>query len=335
MARILMITPSYFPKVGGVEKHVWNAAHHLKKSGWHIQILTEQFSGLLPAETKKGISIHRFSYPHERFLGLFYIWWVLLTHYVRLILAADIIHIHDVFIWYLPLRLLFFWKPVITTFHGWEGVYPVPQKNILIRKISALLSSKTVAIGKYLEKYYRFRANEIIYGAVEIPDTTSRKEPLLLFVGRLEYDTGLPVLLQALQRGAWKGKVIFCGDGLLREQAALLGEVKGWTDPRPYLKKASVVFAGGYLSVLEAFAYRAAVVAAEENPLKKSYYALAPFSEWLYVVNNPADLSRRLSVVSRNTKEVRQHRQKAFEWVRKQTWPSLAKRYAALYQVLL
>lgn len=333
-----MITPSYLPRVGGVETHVRSVSQHLQKTGWQVQILTEQFPGLVPVETKKGISIHRFAYPRLRFFGLLSIWWILLTRYTRLIFQAEVIHVHDVFIWYLPLRMIFFWKPVVTTFHGWEGVYPVPQKNILIRQISALLSSKTVAVGKYLEKYYRFTADEIVYGAVEIPNKLlpkSRREPLLLYVGRLDYDTGLPVLLQALHSNGWQGKVIFCGDGLLREQAELAGEVLGWTDPRPYLKKASVVFAGGYLSVLEAFAYRCAVVAVEENPLKKAYYRLAPFSEWLYVVNNPRDVTKRLSAVARDTKEVQQHRQRAFEWAKKQTWNSLTQRYIRLYKSLL
>lgn len=335
MPSVLMITPSYYPRIGGVEKHVWKSNHHLRKEGWSIEVLTEQFPGLLPAETHDGIPIHRFSYSHTRFLGLITIWWTVLSRYARLILSMDIIHIHDVFIWYLPLRFIFFWKPVVTTFHGWEGVYPVPKRNMLIRQISALLSSKIVAVGKYLERYYRFQATQITYGAVDIPPKVPRKESLLLFVGRLEYDTGLPVLLQALQKSAWKGRVVFCGDGLLREQAELVGTVKGWTDPRPFLKKASVVFAGGYLSVLEAFAYQCAVVAAEENPLKRAYYSLAPFSKWLYVVKNPADLQRRLMAISQNTQEVQNHKQLAFEWVHKQTWSSLVAHYTAMYRSLL
>jgi len=134
MARILIITPSYSPRLGGVEKHVWHTSLQLVKSGFSVKILTQRFIKLPAQAVKKGIPIYRFSFPEKRFIGLLTIWWKLLTQYLRLIWQADIIHIHDVFIWYLPLRLVFFWKPVVTTFHGWEGIYPVPLKNIFIRE---------------------------------------------------------------------------------------------------------------------------------------------------------------------------------------------------------
>ena len=269
MARVLVITPSYDPRLGGVEKHVWYTSRLLQKKGYDITILTQFFSGLRAKEIIKGIPIVRFNYPRIRFFGLLAIWWALFWRYRKLIQVADIIHIHDVFVWYLPLALWFWRKPVITTFHGWEGTYPVPFKNILFRQIANLFSRRTVAIGSYLEKYYHFKANTVIYGGVEVPRARMKKENVLLYIGRLDYDTGLPVLLQALQTKSWPGKAIFCGDGLLREQAEMVGEVKGFVDPVPYLKKAKVVFAGGYLSILEAFAYRCAVIAAQKNPLKK------------------------------------------------------------------
>ena len=34
-----------------------------------------------------------------------------------------------------------FEEKVFITFHGWEEIYPVPVKNIVIRKISELLSN--------------------------------------------------------------------------------------------------------------------------------------------------------------------------------------------------
>ena len=265
---------------------------------------------------------------------MFTIWWKLFIQYRRLIWQADIIHIHDVFIWYLPLRFIFFWKSVVTTFHGWEGVYPIPRKNILLRQIAAFLSNKSVAVGKYLEKYYHFTADKILYGAVELPTSLTKKEKLLLYIGRLDYDTGLPVLLQALQAGSWSGQVIFCGDGVLREQAEMVGKVKGFVDPRPYLKKAQVVFAGGYLSILEAFAYRCAVVAAEKNPLKKDYYLLSPFISWITVVNNAADLEHWLSIFKKNSRQISRLVNQAHNWVKKQTWQSIVKQYIKLYRLL-
>lgn len=326
-----MITPSYSPRLGGVEQHVWYLSQELRKIGWQVTVLTRQFSGLADEEVIQGIPVYRFAFPSRRYTGLLMLWWRLLTRWWRLVWQADIIHIHDVFIWYLPLRLLFFWKPVVTTFHGWEGIYPVPRKNRIIRQVAAGLSTKTIAIGKYVEKYYHFTADAILYGAVQVPVRPTKKERLLLYVGRLDYDTGLPVLLQALQQGAWPGRVVFCGDGLLREQAELVGEVKGFVDPKPYLKKAQAVFAGGYLSILEAFAYQCAVIAAEKNSLKKDYYLLSPFASWLEVVNSPEAVHSCLAHILGHSATARFRRAKAFAWVKKQTWSSVAQRCIALY----
>ena len=158
MTRILIITPSYNPRLGGVEKHVWHTSQTLKNQGFSVKILTQRFPKLPVAEVRKGIPIYRFYFPAVRFFGLLTIWWTIFRRFRRLIKEADVIHIHDVFIWYLPLRFIFWRKPVVTTFHGWEGTFPVPLKNILIRQLAAWLSARTVAIGKYLEKYYRFTA---------------------------------------------------------------------------------------------------------------------------------------------------------------------------------
>jgi glycosyltransferase involved in cell wall biosynthesis len=304
----------------------------LVKNGFSVTILTQRFAKLPIRETKKGIPIYRFSFPKKRFFGLLIIWWKLITEYRRLIAQADIIHLHDVFIWYLPLRLAFWRKRVVTTFHGWEGVYPVPLKNILIRQLASLLSSKTVAVGKYLEKYYRFKANKVLYGAVDFSNPSIKKENLLLYVGRLDYDTGLPVLLQALQVKGWKGRVVFCGDGLLREQAESVGEAKGFVDPRPYLKKAQIVFAGGYLSILEAFAYKCAVVAAEKNPLKKDYYLMSPFASWITVVNEPADLEHWLAMAENNPRRIQRLVDQAYSWVKNQTWQAITDEYIKIYK---
>ncbi|MFH2118684.1 MAG: hypothetical protein ABII10_03035, partial [Candidatus Paceibacterota bacterium] len=130
------------------------------------------------------------------------------------------------------------------------------------------------------------------------------------------------------------GRVVFCGDGLLREQAEALGEVKGFVDPRPYLKKAQIVFAGGYLSILEAFAYRCVVVAAEKNPLKKDYYLRSPFANWITVVNSPADLKRWLTAWEKNPRLVRRSIEQAHAWVKNQTWQSVTDQYIKLYQKL-
>lgn len=334
MKKILVFTPSFPPNMGGVERHVLETTHYLSRKKYSIKIITEQTKKSAIFEKKPGLEIYRFSYPKVKFFGLLNIWWQLFNKYFALIREAEVIHIHDVFVWYLPFKLMFWRKPVVTTFHGWEGKFPLPQKNKLWRKLGVFLSTKTIAVGKYLEKYYDFSADMVIYGGVHIPQKDFVKQNFLLYVGRLSYDTGLPLLLQSLKDQSWQGKVVFCGDGELREQAALFGEVTGFRNPMPYLKKAKLVFAGGYLSVLEAFAYKCLVLAAYSNPLKRDYFSLSPMGKFVQVVKSSSELSRKLAVLQKNTNFHQHKLTQAYEFARQQSWQRIAEIYIELYESL-
>jgi glycosyltransferase involved in cell wall biosynthesis len=328
MKNILIFTPSFFPKIGGVERHLSETIPYLKKSGYSIKVITED-----NVENKKSkFRVFRFSYPKIRFFGLLTIWWKIFKNYLSLIKEADIIHIHDIFVWYLPFRLFFPKKPVVTTFHGWEGVFPLPQRNKLWRKLGVLLSNKTIAVGKYLEKYYQFKADVVIYGGVHVPKTKFVKDDLLLYVGRLNYDTGLPLLLQSLKDNPWNGKVIFCGDGVLKEQASMFGKVVGFRNPIPFLKKAKIVFAGGYLSVLEAFAYRCLVIAAYGNPLKRDYFSLSPLGKFVQVVKTNSSLTRKIKFLRSNKNFSEEKINKAFSLAKDHGWEKIAEIYSDIYQ---
>lgn len=145
---ILFLTQHKWPHVGGVERHVYELSKRLKVKGSKVTT----------------ISGEDIKYPHIKFLGLLYIWFWLFKNR-RLIKKTDIVHCHDVFIWYLPFRFFYPNKKVFTTFHGWEGTWPIPLKNILMKRLANRLSSGTIAVGKYIEKYYGIKADKIIYGA--------------------------------------------------------------------------------------------------------------------------------------------------------------------------
>lgn len=146
--KILFITRRCYPQIGGVEKHVGEVAKVLRKKGHTVTIVSEA----------------DIQYPHIKFLGLIFIWlWLFKNR--KIIEKADIIHCHDVFIWYLPFRFLYPKKPVFTTFHGWEGIWPIPFKNILLKRLASRLSWGTVAVGHFIEKYYGVKVDKITYGA--------------------------------------------------------------------------------------------------------------------------------------------------------------------------
>ena len=88
MKNILIFTPSFFPKIGGVERHLSETIPYLKKSGYSIKVITED-----NVENKKSkFRVFRFSYPKIRFFGLLTIWWKIFKNYLSLIKEADIFH---------------------------------------------------------------------------------------------------------------------------------------------------------------------------------------------------------------------------------------------------
>ena len=128
--------------------------------------------------------------------------WLWFLKNKKIIQSAKTVHCHDVFYWYLPFRFIYFNKPVYTTFHGYES-YPVPFKNIVIRKISEKLSWGNICVGAFIEKWYHTKPDFVTYGAVEsvikIQNSkisskggsasgrkNTNKKLKILFIGRLE-----------------------------------------------------------------------------------------------------------------------------------------------------
>ena len=174
---ILSLTHHKWPRVGGVERHIEAICYKLYALGYKTKIISEE--DIKP--------------PHIKIFGLLYFWYWLFKNR-ELITRSDLVHIHDVFIWYLPFRFLFPKKKVYITFHGWEGVYPIPLWNILNKKVANCLCNGSIAVGKYIEKYYGIKAKYIIYGGVDIGyriyDLRKKHKDTLVFLGRKDRDTG-------------------------------------------------------------------------------------------------------------------------------------------------
>lgn len=145
--KILFLTRRAWPQIGGVEKHVREVGLRLEKKGYKVRIISE-----------KDVK-----YPQIKFTGLLYIWYWFFRNR-KLIENSDIIHCHDVFIWYLPFRFLYPKKLVYVTFHGWEGIWPIPKSSILLRKLATKLACGTFVVGDYVMKYYGIKASKILYG---------------------------------------------------------------------------------------------------------------------------------------------------------------------------
>ena len=156
---ILFLTRLYWPHVGGVEKHVEKISEILKKKH-EITIVCEKHDPKLSDfESRQGISIYRIPSSDK---WVIWKWWL---GHLQLIKQADIIHIHDVFFWFLPFRLPYWTKKVYITFHGWEGVCPIPFKNILWRKLAEKLTRGNICVGDFISKWYGTKPDFVTYGA--------------------------------------------------------------------------------------------------------------------------------------------------------------------------
>lgn len=292
--KILFITPFFWPHVGGVEKHTIEVAKFLVKKGHDVTVLTQKNETLIKdKEVIRGINIVRFRFPQIKLIGLLLIWFSLLKN-IKLINEADIIHVHDVFIWYLPLKIICPHKKVVTTFHGWEGKWPIPTKNIFLKRLSALMSDKNVFVGKYIGKYYGIKTDKIIYGGVNSKTQLTKKvSGTAVFIGRLEDDTGLRIFLKRIKGYKFK-KLTFVGDGSLRQECESLGVVTGFIDPSGYLKNSEYVIPGGYLSYIEARDSGCKIITYADNPLKKDYWKeikkIKKFPTWEVITNEYLNL---------------------------------------------
>lgn len=309
--RIIFFSHYFFPHTGGVEKHVLLLSKKLIAEGHKVYILTYRFNNKLKTkEIINGIKIIRFTYPKKKLLGLFSIWSYLWRNR-NLVKGIDVVHIHDVFIWYLPFRFLFPTKKVFLTIHGLEWGNPFSWSGMLQKKIAIKLSSGTIGIGKFLEKYIGVKFDVISYGAVEILKYSNRKtKDTILFLGRLDKDTGVLKFLNWLDKNK-KLKVNFAGDGKLKRKCAKYGKVYGFVNPEKLLARTEFVVPGGYLACLEAFSYKCKVKIFWQDNLKKDYWQLSP----MYKLIKDGNVK------------------KAFNWVKKQNWDKLTKEYTKLWNI--
>jgi len=320
--RILFLTRSAWPNIGGVEKHIKEIKRELEKRGHKIIIVDENSIN----QTKK------FEYSNK--LKKLKIWWWLWKNRA-LIKKADIVHAHDVGFWYFPFRFFYLQKPFYITFHGWEGQYPIPIKNKIIRKISEKLAWGNICVGDYIKKWYGTQPDFITYGGVEKKRVGKiKKGKEIIFIGRLTRDTGLPIYLKACKILNTKYQILFLGDGQLRKKAERYGKVLGFiSHVKPYILKSRFVFTSGYLSILEAMICKKLVFAVYDNPLKKDYLTMTPFRRWIIIENNPKRLAKKLNYYFHHPSVEKELVNQAYLWAKKQSWKRLAELYLKLWQI--
>lgn len=362
--KIVFITPRFYPSIGGVEKHTYEISKRLVEQGNKVKIVTEldpkiylnsflDYQSRVQSDTysikiKKpvkssqfaifeieNIPILAFQFGKSGFLKKFRIWIQLIKNR-NLFKDADIIHCHDVFIWYLPLRFLFPRKKVFITFHGYES-YPISKKSILIRKISELLTNGNICVGEYIKKWYKTKTDFVIYGAVNIQNKIKTiTKPSALFFGRLDEQTGILEYVKGfrlIKKTNPEFKFDVIGEGKYEHKINSGIKILPATLNAPLLlSKYRYAFVSRYLSTLESIAAKKLTFVIYDNPLKKDCFTLGPLKDFVVLVSSPGELKAKVNYFLAHPKEEKEIVDKAFEWVQNQTWEKIVNSYLELWK---
>lgn len=332
--KVIFVSRYFYPHTGGVENHIKELTKMMNRSGnFEVVVITGRYENFLPKNEKyEKTQVIRIRYPYVRFIGILYLWLQFLFK-IKIFLEADIIHIHDVFIWVLPIRLILFWKNFYITFHGWEGMYPIPNGSIFQKQVAAKLTNANICVGKYLEKIYSIHSTFIIYGATKsrkkMPEINSTK---IIFVGRLEEATGALTLVNALRSMKFRPPVVFYGDGTLRVVCEEVGEIKDINGSGLNIQ-AGLCFAGGYLTTLDSLASGTLTSVITHNHVRRLAFYNTPFSKWIIKCNDETQVVKLVSAYYKklhliNTSLVND----AQTWAVKQSWEKVFTTYNSLWR---
>jgi glycosyltransferase involved in cell wall biosynthesis len=341
MPRKIVFLSHYFsPHVGGVEKHLCRLSLELVKQNYQVTIITCHHNPKLKLnETRQSINILRIRLPETDWskpskLRL----WAWMFKHRKHFQKADIIHCHDVFFWYLPIRFLFATKPVFTTFHGYEGgIFPPAAKAILIRKISEKLSKGNLCVGKYIEKWYHTQADQITYGAVDIPPKISPPQTLtgITCYYRGFHDQQFTIYTQSFKKLNQQNKNFSIDIYGRSEPPDLFPGGKfhyAISNPKKLFLKNKFVFTSGYLSILEAMAYKRLIFSVYTNPLEKDILTMTPFAKFINISNNPESIIQKINYYLSHPQAEQKIITQAYQWVATKTWKNLTQQYLKLWK---
>lgn len=135
----------------------------------------------------------------------------------------------------------------------------------------------------------------------------------LLFIGRSDPDTGLPVARQLAQSMRW-------------DLVELTGQV---SDPRPFISRADCIFVSGYLTILEAAQNKKIIIAYYSNPLRLDYLKMHPIAHYMIIGQTSAQIEKQLH--HHSPAQIAKMKSQAYAWARHQTWTRLVSTYEKLW----
>ena len=262
--KILVLAWEFPPRlVGGIARHVAELYPEIVKIGYEVHLITVEVDNAATYEVIEGIHIHRVAVAQ----GHDFFHWVanmnesMGAHGVNLIAEVghfDLIHAHDWLVGDAAIALKHSFKiPLIATIHATEygrnnGIYQEGQKYIHGKEQTLVYNAWRVIVCSQYMRYEVERALQspwdkidVIYNGIrpekkpllkESEKNTLRRgfahddEKIVYYVGRMAYEKGVYVLLNAAPQVLWdlqgKVKFVIIGGGNtdhLKEQAWNLG----------------------------------------------------------------------------------------------------------------
>jgi glycosyltransferase involved in cell wall biosynthesis len=330
--KILFLARRFYPDTGGVEKHVREISKVLIKKGHQVAVITQSQGEENEIDKIKIVRIPQASKSSSEKLHI----WKWLIRNWRLIRAADVVHVHDVYFWYLPARLLFLGKKSFITFHGYES-YPIKRKAVIIRKISELLSDGNIIVGDFIKKWYHAKPDYVIYGGSTPYKSSDGKVTgeSALFFGRLDEHTGILEYAKAVDivRKAYpKFQFKILGEGKYENKLKRF-KPSGYKDNiNEHLTQYKFAFVSRYLSILEALMAKRLVFAVYDNPIKEDYLKMSPFAKHIVIADNPQNLARKVKYFLGNEEELKKFTKSGYEWAKNQTWENIVNIYLDLWK---
>jgi glycosyltransferase involved in cell wall biosynthesis len=262
---VMMLTWEFPPRIiGGISPHVYNLSRSLAKNGVKVYVVTCDFPGAPQHETVDGVEVYRtdsYKNPSPDFATWVYLMNVNMQKEAAAIVRSldgkvDVFHAHDWLVATAGIGLKHvFRRPFFATMHSTE----IGRRNGLhfdyermIHETEAWLTYeawKVICCSDYMVSHVRWAfglpedklimvpngVNTEVYsknGKSELSQFRRRfalpEEKIILFVGRLVYEKGIHVLVNAIPKVLEKAnaKLVIVGNGYMKDQlSSLVGRI--------------------------------------------------------------------------------------------------------------
>jgi len=251
---VLMMSWEYPPRiVGGIASHVYWLSKALVRSGLDVFVVTCDFPGAKSEEEVDGVKVFRvdsYRFPTPDFAT----WVAMMNLNIQMAAAeliresrdaVDIIHAHDWLVAYASIGLKHMFRlPIVATIHSTEygrrgGLHDVQQR--MIHSVEMWLSRealKMICCSNYMASHVGHTLSvpstkiKVISNGVDVPtfqrplNPTSRgsfatpHQKLVLYLGRLVYEKGIHLLIEAVPLiiKSVDAKFVIVGEGYMKDE---------------------------------------------------------------------------------------------------------------------